>query len=274
MYFVSILMAVSFKKITFNSIMKPVIITYKESNSTSKKLAEALDCERHWPGTDYEWEPDHLVVNWGSGHPLGVPQEGKILNKYRNVLRSVNKEVTFEYLQAAGVSIPARTRIKDIAKDWIEQGEIVFCRQDLEGCNGSGIVVARTKEEIVPAQLYTKYVNNDREFRVHVFEGEAIFWTEKGIASDAGPSPNPLIKSGNDWSMNWVDDIPEVVKEQAIKATAALGLDFAAIDIGYMESTFGNNDGAWVFESNTAPGGFGRVTLRKYVEAIKHACNT
>jgi hypothetical protein len=257
-------------------MLNPVIITYKHSNRTSAKLATALECPRHILGEDsYEWHENDLIINWGCGHRLGVPQEANILNKYQNVLKSVNKETTFEYLQNYGVSIPPRTRIREIAESWIDQGEIVFCRQDLEGCNGAGIIVARTKEQLVPAQLYTKYVGNDREFRVHVFKGEAIFWTEKVVAYDASPNPNPLIKSGNDWSMGWVDDIPDVVKREAIDATKALGLDFGAIDIGYAR---GRNlvgsviNYGWVFETNTAPGAFGPVTLRKYVEAIRRAC--
>jgi glutathione synthase/RimK-type ligase-like ATP-grasp enzyme len=69
--------------------------------------------------------------------------------------------------------------------------------------------------------------------------------------------------------MGWVDHIPEICKEQAVKATAALGLDFSAVDIGmnYHENK------AYVFETNTAPGGFGPETLRKYVEAIRRELN-
>ncbi len=248
--------------------MNPVIYGYKENLKTGKKLANALNCSYHYPGSGYVYNSNDLIINWGNGNALGIPQEAKILNKPRFVNRSVNKEVTFEYLQHAGVSIPARTRVKDIAREWLEQGEIVFCRQDLEGHNGSGIVVARTQEQLVNSQLYTKYVNNDREFRVHVFKGEAIFWTEKAIASDAGPNPDPMIKSGDDWSMGWVDAVSNHVKQQAVKATLALGLDFAAIDIG--SDRIGNH--CWVFESNTAPGAFGPVTLEKYVRAIRREC--
>lgn len=250
--------------------MNPVMYGYKLNQRAGQQIAAALGCAWHYPGSGYEYREGDLIVNWGNGHPLGIT--ASILNKPRAIARSVRKDVTFDYMRNAGVCIPDNTTQMDIARQWIEQGEIVFCRKVLDGCNGAGIVVARTIEELSSAPMYTKYVYNDREFRVHVFKGEVIFFTEKGIARDASPNPNPMIKSGNDWSMQWVDDIHDFIKEDAIKATAAIGLDFAAIDMGYSESTFGNDDACWVFETNTAPGGFGPVTLQRYVAAIRKAC--
>jgi len=205
------------------------------------------------------------VVNWGSGHPLGLPQSAKILNRYSAVCKSVDKSLSFRYFNQAGVTIPDRTDSKQEAINWINSGEIVFCRETTFGENGEGIVLAKTERDVVNAPLYTKYVKNRDEFRVHVFKGVPIFWTQKKLDSNAPVGTEHYVKSGEYWSMGWVDDIPDVCKEEAIKATASLSLDFAAVDIGM--NYYRNK--AYVFETNTAPGGFGPKTLAKYVEAIR-----
>lgn len=246
--------------------MNPIVYTYKEDNGSAKKIAHELSCPYHHPGSDYEYTPGDMIINWGNGRPMGAPQEAKILNRYRAVLNSVNKRTSFELFTAGGVSVPPYTKDRGVAMRWATQGGLVFCREELESCNGAGIVLARTAEEVSNyAPLFTQYIKNDREFRVHVFKGRVIFFTEKGLTSESGPNPDHLIKSGDDWSMCWVDDIPQVVKDEAILATDALELDFAAIDIGYR--TLDNR--AFVFESNTAPGAFGRVTLARYIEAFR-----
>lgn len=249
--------------------MNPVIFAYKESSKTSKKIASALSCPRHWPGSDYVWNANDLVINWGCGSPLGLPNGARILNKYKFVNRSVNKKIAFDFFRNYDVLIPKVTSFKELAQRWLNEGQIVFERHSLEGHNGSGIKIIRPGEQLSSmSSLYTQFVNNEREFRVHVFGNEVIFFTEKVIARDAGQNPNSMIKSGDDWAMGWVDSIPEVVSREAIKATKALELDFAAVDIGYSSSP----DRAWVFETNTAPGAFGPVTLHKYAEAIRRAC--
>lgn len=250
---------------------RTIVYTYKHNNNSARRIAEALGAEYHYPESGYRYQVGDFIINWGNGHRMGVPQDARILNKYTSIFKSVNKETTFEYLQDYGVSIPKRTKLRDIAANWIDQGHIVFCRQELEGHNGAGIVVARTKDQLVQAPLYTQYFETEHEYRVHVFKDDAIFVTEKGIASDAGPNPDPMVKSGNDWSMNWVDPraVPSSVKYEAILATKAVGLDFGAIDIGF----HGADNETVVFETNTAPGGFGPVTLRKYVEAFRREIN-
>lgn len=246
-------------------MLTPIIYGYKESLRTPRKIADALPCARHWPGSGYRYDSNHLIINWGSGDPIGVPQEAKILNKYSAVMRSVRKDESFRLFGQHGVTIPDITQRIQEAVNWIREGEIVFCRQSLNGENGQGIVLAKNEEQLVHANLYTKYVKNRDEFRVHVFKGSPIFWTKKILCPEAPADAQYHIKSGDNWCMGRADTIPETCKEQAIKATTALGLDFAAVDIGMNY----HRNKAYVFETNTAPGAFGPITLAKYVEAIR-----
>jgi glutathione synthase/RimK-type ligase-like ATP-grasp enzyme len=155
------------------------------------------------------------------------------------------------------------TTIKGEALFWIENGKKVVCRTLLTGHSGNGIVIASTAEEVVEAPLYTEFINKDKEFRVHVFNGAIIDFQQKKKRN--GVEANGDIRNhGNGWVYARSDvTLPPLVAEQSIKAVSSLRLDFGAVDI--CTSLEG---GVFVFEVNTAPGLEG-TTLAKYVEAIK-----
>ena len=124
------------------------------------------------------------------------------------------------------------------------------------------------------APLYTQAVNNNGEYRVHVFDGEVILYQKKsrrvdeetgevitaeGEAADVrNLASNWIYRTGNLNKLDRVEDL-------AVEAIQALGLDFGAVDI------IMNNDGdVFVLEINTAPGLGNTDTLEAYVEAISN----
>lgn len=205
-----------------------------------------------------------LVMNWGSTkvEPRAVCTW---LNKPEHVKLAANKLLAFDKLKAAEVSIPDYTQDIEVAKSWIADEYIVLARTKLDGHSGQGIKVCKTVEDLIPAKVYVRYYRKKFEFRVHVFGGQVIDYVQKkkreGIADTEF---NKYIRSYNNGWVFCRDGIEEIdeVKTQAIKAVAALGLDFGAVDIIWTKK-----DKAIVLEVNTAPALEG-TTVEKYKQAV------
>lgn len=205
------------------------------------------------------------IINWGRSeympHGRFLP---RILNKPFAVAKAINKHVTLSVLSGCGVSVPEFTTNMEVAKSWITETDYVYARTDVTGSQGSGIKILTMDEQFVYAPLYTKAIHKAHEYRVHVFKGRIIDFTKKKRRSDT--ECNPYIKNA---SGGWVFcrdnlSLPERVIEESIKAIAALGLDFGALDVAYKE----RDNKAYVLEVNTSPGLEG-TTLVKYIEAFK-----
>lgn len=131
-------------------------------------------------------------------------------------------------------------------------GEKIFFKTPFHS-RGRGMVVYDTKESAVTQQkdgYFEEAQVSDREFRVHVMDGEMFHIDEK---RPRDPSlkrrDRPEIKnmaSGFKFRRPIKEFPPEVISE-SIKAVKALGLDFGAADVGL------NSNGVWIYEVNTAP---------------------
>lgn len=86
----------------------------------------------------------------------------------------------------------------------------------------------------------------DREFRVHVMDGEAFYVDEKRPRERGHESVVKNMANGYKFRRPLREYPPEVITE-SVKAVTALGLDFGAADVGV------NSDGVWIYEVNTAP---------------------
>lgn len=242
--------------------MKPIVYPYKMGSQSAKALAKGLGALRVYPDRNYKNKQDHLVINWGNSTvPWWITNDTKMLNLPMCVRTACNKLDTFRVLASAGVSIPEFTTVISSAREW--EG-VVVCRTTLTGHAGRGIVIAETPEEIVSAPLYTKHANHDNEYRVHIFQGEILDFTQK--KKRRGIDVNPYVRNLDG---NWVFcrheiTLPVTVAIQAVKAVEALGLDFGAVDIGYKEDM----DTAYVFEINSSPGLVG-TTLEKYLDKFR-----
>ena len=188
----------------------------------------------------------------------------KWLNRPQNVATAANKLKTFQQLSAHNVSVPDWTTDKTVAEQWISNGHKVFCRTTLTGHSGNGIIISTTVDELVDAPLYTKSVNKDKEYRVHVFNNKVIDYQQKKRKLNYdGPSTSGIRNHSNGWIYARNDIVlDERISTQALAAVSALGLDFGAVDI-----CLSNSGNVFVFEVNTAPGLEG-TTLTKYTEAV------
>jgi glutathione synthase/RimK-type ligase-like ATP-grasp enzyme len=191
----------------------------------------------------------HTVINWGN--PTGFTSgAGQIpcFNHPAAVAKAINKIVALQALQEGYVRVPEFTTKLEEAKD------IWFARTTITGSAGAGIRVVRKGEEIPEAPLYTRYIKKEEEWRVHVAFGQVIFAQIKlrQNGSEQDKDQKLIRNHDNGWVFGPrpIEDLPTDSAEQAIKAVAALSLDFGAVDL-----VIGKKDNlAYVLEINTAPG--------------------
>lgn len=203
------------------------------------------------------------VINWGTTH--GLNGAADLLNTNEAVTTARDKLLTFNKLKENGFeNIPAFWT-QPPADD--ERGkEIILERHSLTGQSGSGIVVKRVGETLARCPLYVKYVRKQREFRVHVFRGQAVAVQEKRRESDAEQDRDQkLIRNhGNGWVFCVLEvQEPDGLRDTAVRAVDALGLDFGAVDM-----ILGKDDKLYVLEVNTKPGLSSPTILDSYANAI------
>lgn len=215
-----------------------------------------------------KWKPadNKIVINWGNSNPP-VPIGNNVLNRPEAVLSATDKLTTLHVLYSWGIMCPEFTSDIEVARSWFDNNNkiVVFCRTKLRSSGGEGIVIAKSKDQLVPAPLYTKNVSKAAEYRVHVFKDKVIDVAQKklrnGVKDQAGR--NKYIRNvENGWIFAHENVVcPEEVQFEAVKAVAVLRLDFGAVDIAI------NKDGQpFVFEVNTAPGIENNKTIKAYVD--------
>lgn len=227
-------------------------------------------------GSVYKGHPNHVILNWGAVSRSNIKAAYRIYNDPAAVANSANKISTLHILKMNDLSFHTVKWTEEIhnAAHWFDTGEAskVYCRTLTSASQGRGIVVAHSKEALVPAGLYTLGLDIDREVRVHVFEGKVIDFSQKkrmsserreseGISADEEVRNH---KNGWIFAREGVE-IPEEAKEVAIKGVNVIGLDFGAVDIAMC------NDIPKILEINSAPGLEG-TTLKKYAEEIYRLC--
>lgn len=247
--------------------MKVKLMPYKRYSKSSSVLRRVFGYRSGLPVVHPDKTPvgTGLVINWGSTKEKPNAR-CTWLNKPENVKVAVNKLMAFEKLKAAGVNVPDFSTDVAKAREWIGKEYKVLARFKLASHSGNGIKVVSSLEELPSnAPLYVRYYRKKSEFRVHVFNGEIIDLIEKRARQDKPENFNQYIRSyDNGWVFcrDDIEDIPKV-KEEAIKAVQALGLDFGAVDVIWTK-----NEKAIVLEVNCAPAMEG-TTVEKYARAIE-----
>lgn len=254
------------------------IIPWHMGHSGSKQVAAMLSeyigkrVWRWYASEEHEHKDGNLYINLGSG-TLGnwikdIPKK-HLLNWPDAIKNAVNKTKTFQILEKAGIPTVDWTTHQAEAVLWLGMGNNVVCRTKVAAYAGKGIVVAHNLNEIVDAPLYTRFLPNTTEYRVHTICGEVVDVQEKRIKRkenrDLGEKLNKEIRSHKKgWVFCRKDiDEPKDLRKLAIDATAALGLDFAGVDIIYDRDT----NKCYVLELNTAPGIEGS-TIKIFADAF------
>lgn len=236
------------------------IYPYKQGSRSARALADALGGRvLRLQGSTYRRRPQDTIINWGSSATNDFTTG---LNSWQAVSRAGNKLRAFQAMQEGGVQIP---------EFWTNENDIpneafpIVCRTILNGHSGAGIVIANTREELVAAPLYVKYMKKRDEYRIHVGREGIIAIQRKAIPNGTEPTDTRIRNHHNGYVFvrNNVEP-PQQVVEQASLAIAALGLDFGAVDIIWNT----HYQLATVLEVNTAPGLCG-TTITDYANYFR-----
>jgi len=256
--------------------MRLIIYPHDMQSESAKRIQskfkqQGYDCLRVRKNGAYAHRPNDVILNWGtSKRPdwYNTAAETWMLNRPENVDNATNKYRALDLLHHNNVPAPEFTRQRNVAQLWLDSGTPVVRREILRGGAGQGVNIVDPGEALEPARLFTKYMKKRREFRVHVFLGKVICVQEK-LRKHGAEIAEPRIRS--DEAHGWAfcrtqqGDYDESIPAYAVKAVAALNLDFGGVDVIWNDYY----QQAMVLEVNSAPGIDGQ-DLDNYVEAIKH----
>ena len=250
------------------------IYSHNIASQGSKELAEALDVPRiRHQDSKFRGGHTKTVLNWGAAEiPAVVYQRNtRVINRPEAVTNAIDKLATFRLLRDAGVTVPDFGTDRGFALVQLAQGRKVFARTLLRASSGRGIEVMypdQPETHDVVAPLYVRYMPKEHEYRVHVVNGVVIDMQRKGLREEyrGQDDVNWMVRNlanGFVFVRNDGHEFPEGINVLAIRAVAALGLDFGAVDI--ITTRRGN---AYVLEVNSAPGLQGE-TVQSYANALR-----
>lgn len=277
---------------------RDLIIYCDRASASARTIARVLGCRRWFeystPGRKTATVVP-VVINWGaSDPPLWIqpkhwpwPNSPKhhILNDVSNVSTAINKLSTLEALKNANVPcldfvIFPEARVPEsqrtVLNDWLEADGRYIARRTLTGSSGSGLRVVTKTEEHIAAPLYTRYYAKTHEFRVHVWKGEVIDFTQKRLRPELVGNAERLVRSlENGWTHAHILEpfcqaARAEIERVAVAACAAVSLDFGAVDILARFSSKSNRPlkDCRVCEINTAPGLENSATIEAYTNAV------
>lgn len=241
--------------------MRIYIFPYTQQSKSAKALADELGVKRlRRSNSEVKDAEDLLIINWGAtSTPFDL--HATFINKPSLVAKATNKLSFFSTIETYNVvhpnmkvNIPNFTNHRMVAEAWISSNKIVCCREKLSSSNSEGLVLAETLSQLVDAPLYTLYTPKYSEYRVHVSNGNIIHVERKIWPSSRSDRPSDWrirdVKSGFIFNKVTLASVPQVVKEQAVRAVKALDLDFGGVDVIWSKTY----NKATVLEINTAPG--------------------
>lgn len=164
----------------------------------------------------------------------------------------------------ANIACPDFTADLNEATHWVQAGRLVFGRNRY---HEKGLdIVAPNSAEWAKKDFWTKVIPAEREYRIHIFDGQLIHQSLKELNPNAKPSRInglPIRNTSTGYSYNHDFNPPAAAVELAKRAVNELGYLCGAVDI--LEDKAGE---AYVLEVNSAPG-MGDRTAIAYANAIK-----
>lgn len=237
-----------------------ILFPYRMPSESGRALRDALEGMGHktmrvFANGKYRPRKGDTIINWGNHTPPGWLTKAqylglRIVNSMANVLISRDKRLAFLAFAKAGVSTPK------FAVTWEEAQKLdmpVMQYRSATAQGGSGVsYIEDVKRLSLDCELWTSYIKKHSEFRVHVMHCTVIDVQQKKRRKDFEGETNYKVRN---LAGGWVYaregiEVPTCVREQAVLAVGACGLDFGAVDVIYNK----HHSTAYVLEINSAPG--------------------
>ena len=241
--------------------MKTYILPYVANSMASKALAEGLGVQRlRATGRSPALRSEDFVINWGKSGDGYLIDEEQAMNKPSVLKHITHKGRFFDRMEEVGSDFMVPwTKSAHQVRRWLAEGHKVMARTKLTGHSGQGIVVLSNDDFIPAAHLYTLYIPQHTEYRIHFIrtnKTNVMYKTqEKRLGRDnlQRKHPDEVQNHGNGYIyiINDVDWIPEV-EWQRIKDE--IDTVFRDVDFGAVDLLRGVNGKYYILEVNAAPG--------------------
>lgn len=223
------------------------VYPYTQHSHGAMALKEELDgllVKLH--NSNYTHKPENILINWGNGNcPYPTAY-----NPASAINKVIDKVQFFKTLEGTGLIPPVAFTTADAKANLSFP---IVCRTLTSESDGAGIVIADKPTELVPAPLYTQYVDKTSEYRIHMGrnqQGEIIvICRQKKYLSDDFKG-DKRIWTGKETKLSYIETALAPVIAVARAAFEKFPeLTFGAFDIVYNNST----ESAYVLEINSAP---------------------
>jgi predicted ATP-grasp superfamily ATP-dependent carboligase len=215
---------------------------HPKTRPTGRRLADAVGVVKRGTlvrkGGKVE-QPDFLV-RWGNGRYAEFDQPGRCINPAKAIWKAGDKLAALRAMQEAGVRVP----------EFYERcpGEGVILARKRRGFGGTDIQICG-HNPCVPAEWYSRFVPNDREYRIHIVDGNLVRVVRKYLERPEQRRSEHIKNHSNGYVFKTpARKLNTSRVDASVKAVEALGLDFGAVDL-----VVDAQGVEYVLEVNTAP---------------------
>lgn len=245
---------------------------HRRSRPTGRKLAAALGIP-----SGREPRAADVIIRWGNSTPLPAALRNSVVIN-SNLYNAQDKLRAFTIWKDAGVRIPEIRQGGPVENDgsiWLGRRRRGFGGTDIQ-VFGQYTNLPATSEAALGAssiEFYSKFIPNEREYRIHVCNGEIIRVQRKYLDFPEQRTSEYIKNYANGYRFRQPQrTLNRERTDAAIAACEALRLDFGAVDC-----VIGSEDNfTYILEVNTAPK-LAPLTARRYAEALaglvnEHGC--
>lgn len=194
-----------------------------------------------------------IVVRWGTREEIETDSSTVVYNQSKAIAIATDKKLSRQTFIDNNVSTPVLVTPENFSHSYLP-----IIARPLVHSKGKNFVVLNNFREFErhynqnnEGWYYSQFINKEREFRIHCAHSKVLAVMEKSNPNNGNIAWN---RAQNDTEpfeyVSWTQVDEQGLKcvlEEAIKATAAVGLDMSGVDVMLCGGT------AYVLEVNTAP---------------------